>query len=57
MLRRGDELAVLDIIPSESDGLMYNRAVDYVMTFHFKALSKFANQVPQLKLPHIVSPQ
>ena len=53
------ELAVHDIIPSESDGLMmYNRAVDYVMRFmasHFKAFSKFANQVPQLKSPHVVS--
>ena len=51
------ELAVHDI-PSESDGLMmYNRAVDYVMRFmasHFKAFSKFANEVPQLKSPHVV---
>ena len=53
------ELAVHDIVPSESDGLnMYNRAVDYVMRFmasHFKAFSRFANQVPQLKSPHVVS--
>ena len=53
------ELTIHDIVPSESDGLMmYNRAVDYVMRFmasHFKALSKFVTQVPQLKSPHPVS--
>ena len=57
--QKKSELAVHDVVPSESDGLMmFNRAVDYVMRFmasHFKALSKFATQVPQLKSPHVVS--
>ena len=57
--KQKSELAIDDILPSESDGLtMYTRAVNYVMRFmtsHFKALSHFVTQVPHQKSPHTVS--